>query len=95
MLELGPNPLPPIQDVEQRLARLKGREDHSGPSSSQNPAAAYQVSLVMSQHQQRKSQRRRDVHCNYVTSILWCTIQSLNGGVGFTFTYKSVIPTCM
>ena len=74
-LELGPNPLPPIQDVEQRLARLKGREEHSGPSSYLNPAAAsYQVSLVMSQHQQRKSQRRCEVHCNYVAFILWCTI---------------------
>ena len=51
-LELGPNPLPPIQDVEQRLARLKGREEHSGPSSSSHntAAAAYQVSLVISQH---------------------------------------------
>ena len=80
-LELGPNPLPPIQDVEQRLARLKGREEHSGPSSSQNPAAAaYQVSLVTFVTASI-AQIRREVHCNYVSSNLWCTIQSLNFSV--------------
>ncbi|XP_067938471.1 abscission/NoCut checkpoint regulator-like [Watersipora subatra] len=42
-LELGPAPLPPIQDVEQRLAKLKGQPEASSTAEQAEPACNKQT----------------------------------------------------